>query len=490
MNPAGQVLSPLEAGFLYAESTRTPMHIGSIGIFEGSPLHDQGRLRTDAVRAEIDRRLHLVPKLRRRVRFSPIGAAMPMWVDDPQFDVSNHVRDTTLAAPGTEGALRGQCAELMARLLERDRPLWEIWLIDGLEGGRVAMLEKLHHSMADGLAGVELVTVLFDLDRHAARLDPPSHPWQPTPPPSQTSVVANDLGRRSTLLLRVMANGVGALRHPVSTGREVVHYADALNSLLTWQTIAPSSSLNVSVGEGRLVEFIRQPLAELHQVAGRFGVTINDLLLTAVAGGVHCLMAVRGEDDDKRTVQVLVPVGADHHGDHQLGNQVSAMLVRLPIGPSDPVDRLWSVSRAQASSKHHHQALGAALLLELLEPWPQSVLAAAARLIHHQPSFNLVATNVPGPDVPLYVLGARMLEAFPLVPIAGNLSVGVAALTYDGQLTVGLLADPDACPDLSVFAAGIRRSFVDLVAAASVPNTDVPETTLAVESSDKEGSSP
>lgn len=479
MSQVGRVLSPLDAGFLYAESVRTPMHMGSLGIFEGAPLRDQhGRLRSEDVRAEVDSRLHLVPKLRRQVSFSPLGAAAPTWVDDPDFDVANHVRDAMLPSPGSEATLGDLCAELMTRPLERDRPLWEIWLIDGLEGGRVAMMEKLHHSMADGLAGVELVTVLFDLDRHPATSHPAPDPWQPAPSRHRTSIVARDLGRRGAVPLHLMANGVGALRHPIRVGREVARYADAFSSVVTWQSIAPSSSLNVTVGEDREVVFVRQPLGELQQAAARFGVTINDLLLTAVAEGIHCLMSARGESVEGRTVQVLVPVGADHHGDHQLGNQVSAMLVRLPIGTSDPVDRLRSVSRAQASCKHHHQALAAALLLDLLDPWPQPSLAAAARLIHRQPFFNLVVTNVPGPGVPLYVLGARMLEAFPIVPIAGNLSVGVAALTYDEQLTVGLLADPGGCPDVDVFANGIGCSFAGLTTAAGIGHIAVSEGAL------------
>jgi len=442
------------------------MHIGSLGIFEGGPLRDQhGRLRTDAVRSEIESRLHLVPKLRRRVQFLSLGAAAPSWVDDPHFDIANHVVETTLASPGTEEALHELCADLMSRPLKRDQPLWEIWLVDGLDSGQVALIEKLHHSMADGLAGVELVTVLFDLDRHPTRSHCSSSPWQPVPPPASASIVTNDLVRRAAVPLHMVSNGIGLVRHPLRVGREFAHYAEGIRTLLTRKTIAPSSSLNVQIGERRRMEVIRQPLGELHQVARSFRVTINDLLLTTVAEGIHLLMVSRGVDVEERTVQVLVPVGAEHHADHQLGNRVSAMLVRLPIGRSDPMKRLRSVAAAQASSKDHHQALAGVVLLNLAEPLSQPVVAAAAHLVHRQPFCNLIVTNVPGPDFPLYVLGARMLEAFPIVPLVGNLTVGVAILTYDGQLTVGLLADPDACPDLDVFADGIRHSLAKLVAA-------------------------
>ena len=472
MSASTRLLSPLEAGFLYSESARAPMHMGSVGVFEGAPLRDRhGSLRAGAIRAEIESRLHLVPKLRRRVRFSRLGLAAPTWVDDPRFDVADHVREATLRRPGTEAMLRDLCAELMAIPLRRDRPLWELWLIDGLEGERVAMIEKLHHSMADGLADVELVTVLFDLDRHAEH-DHSAHPWQPEHGPRQSSILVSDLARRGSFPLRVMSNGIGALRNPVGAGRVLSHYADALGNLAATGLFAPSSSLNVPIGEGRSVEFIRERLGDLHDAAEGLGVTINDLLLASVAEGVHRLLSARGESVGGRTVQVLVPVGTEHHGDRRLGNRVSAMLVRLPVGPVDPLDRLRSVSRAQASSKRHRQALVASLLLDLFEPLPQPVVAAAARLVHHQPFCNLVVTNVPGPGVPLFVLGARMLEAFPLVPIAGNLSVGVAALSYGGQLTVGLLADPESCPDLGVLAGGISDSFSALISAAGVRSGD------------------
>ena len=475
MSATFELLSPLEAGILYSESVRTPMHMGSVGIFEGAPLRDRhGRVRTGAIRAEIESRLHLVPKLRRRVRLSRLGLVAPAWVDDPRFDVANHLREATLQPPGSDAMLRELCAELMAVPLRRDRPLWEIWLVDGLEGGRVGMIEKLHHSMADGLAGVELVTVLFDLERHPQH-DHTAHPWQPEHSPRQSSILASDLGRRGRFPLHVASNGVGALRHPVRTGCETSRYADALGNLVTSGLFAPSSSLNTPIREGRSVEFVRQRLGDLHDAAGRLGVTINDLLLASVAEGVHCLLSARGERVEGRSVQVLVPIGVDHHGDHLLGNRVSAMLVRLPVGTADPLDRLESASRAEASSKRHRQSLVASFLLDLMEPLPAPMVAAAARLFRRQPFCNLVVTNVPGPGVPLFVMGARMLEAFPLVPIFGNLSVGVAALSYGGQLTVGLLADPAACPDLDVFATGISDSFTALVSAAGVRGGDPPE---------------
>ncbi len=468
MSPPIEALSALDSFFLYLETPTTPMHGGSVGIFEGAPLHDRlGRLRLEAIRTEVEHRLDLVPKLRRRVQFSRAGAAAPVWVDDPDFDVANHVRSMTLPAPGTEAQLTDLCADLMAAPLDRERPLWEMWFVDGLDGGRVAVIEKLHHAMADGLAGVDLATVLLDLERHPDVRHVPSEPWHPSPPPSTGAMLAHDVVRRSAAPLQTLAHGLDAVRHPVQTARHTAELGAAVGTVVSAQSIAPACSLNVPIGGRRQVLFLRQPIDDLKRAQRRFGVTINDLLLTAVAGGLHRLLSARGERVEGRTVQVLVPVGLDHHGDHHLGNKVAAMLVRLPIGTYDAADRLQAVSEAAERCKRHHQAMAAELLVDLIEPWPQPVLSAATRLVNRQPLVNLVVTNVPGPGVPLYAMGARMLEAFPIVPLAGNLSVGVAALSYDGQLTVGILADPDTCPDVAVLAAGISRSFADLVAATS-----------------------
>jgi WS/DGAT/MGAT family acyltransferase len=208
---------------------------------------------------------------------------------------------------------------------------------------------------------------------------------------------------------------------------------------------------------------------ELRRAERRFGVTLNDLLLTAIAGGVHDLLSARGEVMEGRQLQVLVPVGSDHHGDRWLGNDVSAMVVRLPIGAAPAAERLREVARAEQDSKDHAQSLATHLLLSSLDVLPPAALSAASHLVHHQPFVNLVVTNVPGPDVPLYVLGARMLEVIPLVPLAGNLSVGVAALSYNGQLTIGILTDPVACPDVEVLAEGVGRCFSGLVTAVPSP---------------------
>jgi len=468
MRAFSEPLSPLDAMFLYLESPRTPMHAGSVAIFEGSAFkHGDGVVRIQDIRDEIGRRLDLVPKLRRRVRFPRIGQGGPIWVDDSAFDIAHHVRHIALPAPGTETELLELSAELLAVPLDRAHPLWELWFVEGLEGGRMGLVEKVHHALADGLASVELATVLLDFESHPAPSEAPaSPPWRSRPEPREVTVVARDLVRRGTAPMRTGLSLLGSLGHPVRSIRRATEVTRAVGTLATPRTMAPRSSLNVAVSQGRRVAFVRQALEPLKGVEQSFGVTINDVLLAAVSGGLRAQLIGRGETIAGVTLQALVPVGLDRHGDHRLGNKVSAIIVRLPLDEADPVARLVAVSQATGRCKDRRQALVGGYITRALDPWPRSILAGGAHLVHRQRLANLVITNVPGPPIPLYSMGARMLEAFPIVPLAGNLSLSVAAFSYDGQLSIGILADRDRCPDVEVLAHGIGTSFAELVAAA------------------------
>jgi diacylglycerol O-acyltransferase / wax synthase len=463
VTPRSDELHALDASFLYMETAHTPMHMASVGLFEGPPLHDtQGRLCLDEVRTEVASRLHLVPKLRRCVRMPLVAGEAPVWVDDPDFDVANHVHQAALPSPGNDEQLFEFCADLMAYPMDRQHPLWHIWLVDGLEDGRVAVVELLHHSLADGLAGVELATVLLDVEPRL-RTRRVEAAWQPAPPPSRLAVATR---RVAALVTRVSADVEQVVRHPTAAPRVLRRYIPAFTSLFADPVATVHCSLNRRVGFSRRVLAVRRPLEGLRRAEHHFGVTLNDLLLTAVAAGVHDLLSGRGEVMEGRHVHVLVPVGADHHGDRQLGNEVSAMVVPVPIGPASASDRLERVAGAERRCKEVRQALAAHALLSSFDAWPHAALAAASHLVHRQPFVNLVVTNVPGPDVPLSMLGARMVEAVPLVPLIGNLSVGIAALSYWGQLSVGILVDPAACPDATVLASAIGRSLDELAAAA------------------------
>jgi diacylglycerol O-acyltransferase / wax synthase len=471
----GEPLSALDAFFLYLEasgspssepeSSTTPMHSGSLAILEGAPLLDRsGRLRIGAIRDEIESRLNLVPKLRWRVAVASMPQLLPYWVDDPSFDVRRHVKKVSLEPPGDEEQLRELCARILARPLDRDHPLWEIWFVEGLEGGRVGIVEKLHHALADGLAGVEIATVLLDPVRHLEG-HPVPVPWSPRPAPGDPAVLLRRLAHVASAPWRLLGTGIGAARHPRNAAVTASRAIGAVASLVTPRTLAPRCSLNTKIGCSHRVALVRQRLQDLQLVERSFGVTLNDVLLCAVGGGLHRLLTARGEQDQDE-LQVLVPVATGAHSDRELGNRVSAMFVRVAVGEMDEGERLRRVSRSTARSKGHHQAMAGDLLLDLLDPLPRPVLEAGTRLVHRQPFVNLVVTDVPGPSKPLYALGAHMLEAFPFVPLGGNLAVGVAALSYDGELGIGLMADRQLVSDLDEFAAGIENSLGVLVRCA------------------------
>ena len=455
-------LSPLDAAFLHIESERTPMHMVSIGIVEGPPLLDaEGEFRIGAARRLIASRLELVPKLRKVAYAGLLGEAPPVWIDEPTFDISNHVRSCHLAPPGSDVQLRAFCAELLSTRLDRTRPMWDLTFVQGLEDGNVAVIERLHHAMADGLAATELATVLLDASPEPAQPND-EVPWiPPTPLPVWRSSV-DDLLRLGELWARVATWGVRSVTHPIHRLRDIARLAQAFGTLATPRLVAPKSSLNIPITSARSVDFVRVPLAEIHDVARASHATINDVLLTIVTGGLHRLLESRGELADDSELQALVPVGLEKAGGG-LANSVSALFVRLPIAASDPHEILATVSAEMTADKRHHQSMAASSLLHLLEPLPQSVLASLTGIVQHQPFFNVVVTNVPGPPVPLYVMGARLIEAFPMVPLAGNQTISVAALSYEGQLGLGVLTDPATCPDVGLFCAGVLSTFQALV---------------------------
>ncbi len=464
-----RALSPLESAFLSIERARTPMHMGSVGIFEGGPLRDgDGKIRLDEIRDRLGRRLDATPKLRCRVQSAVLPGAPPVWVDDADFSIANHVELASLTAPGAERQLWDRCGQLFSKRLERDRPLWHLCIVDGLSGGRVAVVERLHHALADGLAGVEMAGVLFDTDPDADALDSPRPEAGPTAkrapsPPGIVVGMVQDLGRLGDLAGRWAGRGAQSARHPVRLLQDLGNLGGALATVAGSGLLRPSCSLNRPIGSGRRVEVVSLPLDQLREAAHHHEVTVNDLVLTAVGSGLGRILRDRG---DRRTtaVRVVVPVGLDPKDRHELGNQVSAWLVPVPVVDTDPIERLASVASATGAARHRHEELAAEVGLELLAPAPRSVVDLLSWLANHQPLFNLVVTNVPGPPVTLYFSGARLLEAYPFVPLAGNLTVGVAAMSYGDVLTLGILADPLTCPDTHALASGIEKDVLRLIA--------------------------
>jgi diacylglycerol O-acyltransferase / wax synthase len=448
-----QRLSVQDAGFLDLEHAGLPQHVAIVAVAEGRRLHDpDGRLRVDAVRQELAGRLQLIPRLRQRVLSPPVGQGLPLWVDDPGFDLANHVRAVQVPAPGGQRELLGLCDELCLRLLDRARPLWELWLVTGLAQGRVGLVLKLHHSLADGLAAVQIAGLLLDSTADAPSPTPP--PWQPRPAPSGSALFADNLRGRSDALAAALAR----LRHPGRLAAQARVLAGAARMAAGGRRHQRRSVLRRPVGGRRRLAVVRAQLTVVKEVAHGHGATVNDLLLAAVTGGLRVLLVARSTPVDELTLYASVPVALRAQADTAgLGNQVGLMVVPLPVGEPDPVRRLQQITRATTERKRRPERLAGLRPVGSL-----TILRALSRYSRHQRIVDLFVTNVPGPKRPLYLLGARLVEAFPVVQVAGNVPLSVAVLSYAGQLTIGIQSDPDGLPDLDVFVDGLRRSLEEL----------------------------
>jgi diacylglycerol O-acyltransferase / wax synthase len=453
-----QRLSVQDAGYLDLEHAGLPQHVAILAVAEGGPLCDpDGRLRVDAVRQQLAGRLQLVPRLRQRVLCPRVGQGLPLWVDDPAFDLANHVHAVHLPAPGGQRELLGLCDQLCLRLLDRARPLWELWLVTGLVGGQVGLVLKLHHTLADGLAAVQIAGVLLDGTANAPSPTPP--PWQPRPAPSGSALVADNLaGRRAAL-----AAALARLGHPGKLAAQARTLAGAGRMAAGGRRPQRRSVLRRPVGGHRRLALVRAQLTVVKAVAHGHGATVNDLLLAAVTGGLRALLLARGTPVDGLTLYASVPVALRAQANTAaLGNQVGLMIVPLPVDEPDPVQRLQQITRATTERKRRPERLASLRPVGSL-----TILRALNRYSRHQHIVDLFVTNVPGPQRPLYLLGARLLEAFPIVQVAGNVPLSVAVLSYAGQLNIGIQSDPDGLPDLDVFADSLRQSLEELGAATA-----------------------
>jgi len=454
-------LGALDASFLHLESPETPMHVGALGIFEGASFFDaSGRFRLADVRALVSARLHLIPRFRTRLMSVPMDQGRPIWVDDDRFDVSYHVRLTALPRPGSWEQLLALYARIEAQTLDRSHPLWELWFVEGLEHGRVALIQKTHHALVDGVSGVDVATVLLDVTPEPTVPDAPA--WLPRPAPTPSKLLTDTLVERSTEPTEVARSVRGLVRAPGRAVQQTGRLAGSLRSLVGGAPIAPRTSLNVTVGRAKRFAGAHVPLDAVQAVRRARGGTINDVVLTGVAGALRRRFVARGEPVPA-VLRALCPVSVRDATEHlQLGNRISAMIVDLPTGEPDPAARLATIGDATRELKEREQAAGAAFLLDLTQYAAPALLGLAARVVQRQPFVNLIVTNVPGPPVPLYCLGARLLEAYPMVPLSKNMSLGVAILSYHGRLHLGLYADADAWPDLDDLVADVHASFAEV----------------------------
>jgi diacylglycerol O-acyltransferase / wax synthase len=458
----GDRLSAIDASFLAQERANSHMHVGAVLIFDGpAPAYEE-------FLTHIRSRLHLVPRYRQKLAFPPLETGRPIWVDDPTFNLSYHVRHTALPQPGSEEQLRALAARIHSQRLDRAKPLWETWLVQGLEGGRFALISKSHHALVDGIAGVDLMTVLFDATPEPVVAPHEGEPWVASPEPSGVALAARGVRGLARLPLDLASRTVTAAANP---GRALDEAREALEGIgeVAWAALnpAPATPLNVPIGPHRRLAFVRNQLSDFKLVKDALGGTVNDVVLAVVAGGLRTLLRSRGVRTEGLELRALVPVSIRSRDEHDhMGNRIVAMRGPLPVYVEDPVARLRVVRAAMDGLKESKQAVGAEVITGLEALAPPTILAQASRLQFSTRLFNLLVTNVPGPQLPLYVLGRKLRDLFPVAFLPENQSLAVAIMSYDGALDFGLLGDYDAMPDIAEFGDALAASLAELVDAA------------------------
>ena len=454
-------LTGLDASFLHLERDGTHMHVASTTLFEGpAPPYLE-------FRDHIESRLHLVPRFRQKLRYVPFGQGRPVWVDDPHLNMAYHVRHTSLPEPGSEQQLRVLAARIFSQQLDRSKPLWEIWLVEGLKGGRFAIIGKTHHCMVDGVSGVDITTVLYDTEKEPSESAKPLDRWIPSPEPSRAQLLGEALLERVFDPREVVRGFRRVMRGPRRALRRMAEAAVAAGTFAWAGIAAPPSPFNFDVGPHRRFAWVRASLADMKHVKNELGGTVNDVVLAAVAGALGRYMRARGHATVGLELRAMVPVSirtADQHG--ALGNRVTTMMAPLPVWCEDPARRLELTREAMGDLKQSKQAMGATLLTQLADFAPTTIAGQAARLQARQRFFNLVVTNIPGPQFPLYLMGRRMERIFPMVPLAKNQGLCVGVMSYDGQVNFGLIGDFDGMTDLDDLAKDLEASIADLVEAA------------------------
>jgi diacylglycerol O-acyltransferase len=461
----GHRLSALDASFLHQEKAGARLHVASVTVFDGpTPPYVE-------LLAHIEGRLHLVPRFRQRLAEIPLDQGRPVWVDDPHFNLRYHLRHAGLPAPGSEEQLKNLAGRVFAQRLDRTKPLWELLLVDGLSGGGFAVIAKSHHALVDGISAVDITTVLFDTEPDAPPPPAPPRAWTARPLPTSAQLLSDALVERVTRPGELARTARAAVRTPRQVARNARDGLQAMGALaFAGLSPAPATPLNVPTGPHRRYTWVDAQLGDLQGIKDSLGGTVNDAVLAVVAGALGRFLRHRGVDTQELVLKALVPVSVRAEAEQSaLSNEVAPMWVPLPVGIEDPVAQFGAIRDAVAVSAASGRAVGARTLTELAGFASPTILSQAARLQQRQRSFNVVVTNVPGPQLPLYLLGRRLRALYPVLPLASRQALGIAVTSYDGRLGFGLLADYDALPDLDVLADALRASIDTLAASASVP---------------------
>ena len=462
----------LDTWFLYGERHEAPLHIGAVYIFEGTPRVRGGRGALGLART-IEERLHLVPRYRQKLMWPPANIGNPVWVDDPDFDLSFHIRRAALPRPGDDEAMREYTARVFARPLDLNKPLWELTIVEGLSGGRVALVTKVHHAMVDGISTLDLATLLLDPDPEPAVYGRPKR-WRPRPAPSGSDLLRIALESFSPIdAVRSLAR----LR-PQQMLETIIHspWSAGLQLALAWLRPGTPLFFNRPIGPHRRVHAVKVPLQSLKDVKSAFGGTVNDAVLTVIGEAMSRWLYERG-DVVPETLRVFAPVSVrDDSQRYKLGNLVSAMVVEVPIAPMSPRDRMEMVSSTTGDLKRSRAAVAAHTLTQLASWAPATLQGLAGRLMTSQMQWspqsvvNIVATNIPGPQIPFYTGGAELIDVWPFVSVYHSLGLNIAIVSYNGSVFFGLLADRDLVPDLADFAEHLKQSVADYREAALTPS--------------------
>jgi diacylglycerol O-acyltransferase / wax synthase len=465
---AGDRLTGLDASFLHLEDASAHMHVAGVMLFEGPPPP------YDELLEAFERRLPLVPRYRQRLAFVPLGQGRPKWVDDPHLNLRYHVRSTALPSPGSEEQLQELAGRVFSQQLDRDKPLWEVWLVEGVEGDRFAVLSKTHHALVDGISGVDIMSVLFDTSPEPAAPTAPGDRWLPRPMPSRAQLLAEALLERATIPTEIARSVRAVFRGPRRIAEAARDAAIGVGAM-AWAGLnpAPSTPYNRPIGPHRRFTWVRASLRDIKAIKDSLGGTVNDVVLATVAGALGRHLRRRGHNTDGLELKAMVPVSVRQDLERgALGNRVAAMMAPMPVWCQEPVARLDIVREELKELKSGGQAVGAQVLTDLSGFAPSTIMDQASRLMSRQRFFNVVVTNVPGPQFPLYLLGRRMLDPFPMVPLAKNQGMGVALLSYDGAINFGIVGDFDLIWDLDDFATDLQDSLEELAVAAGVELTE------------------
>jgi diacylglycerol O-acyltransferase len=455
-------LSAVDASFLHQETPACHMHVGGVMILEGPPPTYDELL--DALRA----RLHLVPRYRQKLVTPPVESGRPLWIDDPGFNIEYHVRQSALPAPGGEPQLMSLAARIMSQQLDRSKPLWETWLIEGLEQNRFALITKTHHALIDGVSDIDLSTVMLDPSPVPQPVEHPLEPWHPRREPGRVRLLTSGILGLARTAAEVPAKAVGAVARPQASVSRARDAAQGIGELI-WASLnpAPVTPLNVEIGPHRRLVGVRTRLADFKLAKDAFGGTVNDVVIAVVSGALRTWLRSRGVRTEGLELRALVPVSVrtgEERGPH--ASHIAPVRAPLPVYIEDPVARLRAVKQAMEGLKESKHAIGAKVLADVENFAPPTLLAQASRLTFSTRLFNLIVTNVPGPQFPLYLLGRELLDIYPVGFLPKSHALSVAVMSYNGQLSFGLLGDYDALPDLPALAQNMESAVSELLAVA------------------------